>query len=65
MIFGCGHFYAGRWRAGLAYLFGSWAAVILLAAFTPTGVYAFAWLGMLIWTPIAAARAVRRRNALT
>jgi hypothetical protein len=64
MIFGCGHFYAGRWRAGLACLLGYWAVAIPLMMYAPTGTYAFAWLGMLIWTPITAARAVRRRSAV-
>jgi hypothetical protein len=63
MLFGCGHFYAGRWRAGLAYLFGYWAATIPLMMYAPPGMYGLAWLGFLIWTPISAARAVRGRHA--
>jgi hypothetical protein len=62
-LFGGGHFYAGRWRAGLAYFFGYWAVIVPLLVFAPLGCYAFAWLAMLIWTTISAARAVRRRNA--
>ena len=62
-IFGCGHFYAGRWRTGSALLVGYWAVVIPLVTFAPPGSYAFAWLAFLVGTPISAARAVRRRNA--
>jgi hypothetical protein len=63
-LFGGGHFYAGRWRAGLTYFVGSWVVIVPLAIYAPAGSYALVWLAMLVWTPISAARAVRRRNAM-
>ena len=61
-LFGFGHIYAGAWRRGLAYLCGYWSVFVLLANVGPAGMYAFVWLALLIWTPIDAARLVRRRN---
>ncbi|MDT4994068.1 MAG: hypothetical protein QOH97_3960 [Actinoplanes sp.] len=61
-LFGGGHFYAGRWRAGIAYFVGYWMVMVPLLVYAPSGSYALAWLAMLVWTPISAARAVHQRN---
>jgi TM2 domain-containing membrane protein YozV len=62
-LFGLGHFYTGRRVHGVLLLVGFWVVTALLTVYAQAGVYAFGWLGLMIYTPISAYRAAVRRNA--